>query len=218
MIINDTVLDERRYTGATPPPASFEDVSRYKNNGVHTAITWVRLPSGLWVRSFDGATSVVDCGADPSLFNFSVVTVSAWSKAGELTGTDARPIWCFEKDATNRIYLSNPVNAGTNAQILGKVNNVVVSVPMTTTIDLNWHYLVCVLNGTQWSTYYDGNFVSTEPEANLNTFVGQPTFYLGNHLANYYLGQSGLVKVDNYALTADQIYAKYQNERGWFAR
>ena len=44
------------------PPDVLPDVSRFGNDGVFTDITWERLPSGLWVMDFNGATSIITIG------------------------------------------------------------------------------------------------------------------------------------------------------------
>lgn len=53
------VLDSER---SFIQPDEFYDVSRYKNNGTSTAVTWLQLPTGLWVMGFNGTSSVVDIG------------------------------------------------------------------------------------------------------------------------------------------------------------
>ena len=209
------VLAERPHIGNTAP-TTFEDTSRFGNDGVETAITKVQLPSGLWVNSFNGTSSVISCGADASLFNFSVVTIVAWSKASELEGTSNRPIWCFFKDAVNRIYLTNPTNSSTSSVIQGKINNVVASLQVIATIDLNWHQSICVLNGNQWSVYYDGGLVAAAEEPDLATFVGHPTFYIGRHFTDYNLGYSGSGSLFNRALSPQEIADLFESERHLF--
>jgi len=57
-----SVLSERLYSGEATPPASFEDESRFANDGVHTNITLTRRPSGLWVPSYNGTSSKIAIG------------------------------------------------------------------------------------------------------------------------------------------------------------
>ena len=61
MIIQDCVLDLKRYWapyGSVAPPLGWADDSRYGNDmvdGVGAAEPdWLQLPSGLWVKEFDG--------------------------------------------------------------------------------------------------------------------------------------------------------------------
>ena len=58
----EIVLSERLHVGDVTPPGSFEDKSRNRYTGVHTAITMTRLATGLWVPSYDGATSKIAIG------------------------------------------------------------------------------------------------------------------------------------------------------------
>ena len=84
MIINDCVLDLKRYWapyGSVEPPAGWADDSRYGNDGVDTAMTWVQLPSGLWVKSFDGATSIVTIG---DILSY-IQTVIMWIAPDDIT-------------------------------------------------------------------------------------------------------------------------------------
>ncbi len=50
----------RTALGAAEPPDVCRDLSRFKNHGVHTDITWIQLPTGKWVRGFNGATSKIE--------------------------------------------------------------------------------------------------------------------------------------------------------------
>ncbi len=65
--VRGLVLDPREFRGVSTPPDSLKDESRYGNDGVHTDITWVRLPSGVWARGFNGSTSVINLGDRASL-------------------------------------------------------------------------------------------------------------------------------------------------------
>lgn len=50
--------------GVEPTATVYADTSRYGNNGSMTSgqPDWIRLPSGLWVLSFNGTDAVVDVG------------------------------------------------------------------------------------------------------------------------------------------------------------
>ena len=182
MIINDCVLDERRYTGATPPPATFEDVSRYGNDGTHTAITWVRLPSGLWVRSFNGATSVVtvgDCGEN-------IQTCLAWVYPDDIT---TRSIIDLD-GGTHSIEIdgaSDITATGWAAPII-YVNGEVAAA-----VTIAWHFIA----------------VTTA------TAIDASSVLIGRE-ASFFDGYISLVRACKYALTADQIYSTFQNQRGFF--
>jgi len=61
------VFEGQRYwslDSTEPPATALADVSRFGNDGSMTASKpdWVKLSSGLWVMSFNGADAVVDVG------------------------------------------------------------------------------------------------------------------------------------------------------------
>jgi hypothetical protein len=54
------------------------DRSQSANHGTISGATWVRLPSGLWVLSFDGTNDYVDCGHNVIFDDLSESTFLAW--------------------------------------------------------------------------------------------------------------------------------------------
>ena len=54
------------------------DRSPYGNTGTITGATWTRLPSGLWVLSFDGTDDWINCGTDDSLDITGNISIIAW--------------------------------------------------------------------------------------------------------------------------------------------
>jgi hypothetical protein len=46
-----------------PQSSTIRDLSGYNNHGTIIGATWSRLPSGLWVNSFDGTNDYISCGA-----------------------------------------------------------------------------------------------------------------------------------------------------------
>lgn len=54
--VKGLVFGEKPHKGSVEP-TSLVDRSRWGNDGTHTAITMVQLPSGLWVRSFVNASN-----------------------------------------------------------------------------------------------------------------------------------------------------------------
>ncbi len=62
--------------------ARWLDRSQYANHGTISGATWTRLPSGLWVLSFNGTTDKVDWGADSSLglVTGGAITLMVWIK------------------------------------------------------------------------------------------------------------------------------------------
>jgi len=229
MIINDCVLDERRYTGATPPPASFEDVSRSKIASVaHTAITWVRLPSGLWVRSFNGATSLVSrVVANWCDYCYSG-TIIAWVKPTNLDGTMS--VFASCDTASGNYYLNCSIQLTTGRLgINQRDNDVPDAIESTESLTAGvWSMVGYVSTGTAYGLYLNGVALTVNVTSGgdngdwLSDTSNRDNWTYGvlrrNNDANWFLGQMAPRNIYNYQLTADQIYAKYQNERGWFAR
>ncbi len=60
------------------------DRSPYGNIGTIVGATWVRLPSGLWVLSFDGSDDKIDCGTGASLRLSTAMTVCLWANITSL--------------------------------------------------------------------------------------------------------------------------------------
>ena len=72
------------------------DRSPYGNNGTITGATWTRLPSGLWVLSYDAASDdLINCGDITQLDSISALTIIGWFKQTVLD-TNARFI--FKQD------------------------------------------------------------------------------------------------------------------------
>jgi hypothetical protein len=77
---DNIVLNPARYNSNSTPPASLVDRSRYHNNGVFTNVTQVRLPSGKWLYSFNGASSRITITDSPSIQNIFITggTILIW--------------------------------------------------------------------------------------------------------------------------------------------
>ncbi len=66
-------------TGYPPGGATITDFSGQGNHGTITGATWVRLPSGLWVLSFDG-DDYVGCGNAVNLQITNNLGIEVWFK------------------------------------------------------------------------------------------------------------------------------------------
>ena len=220
------VLDPRRYRTSVTPPASLEDTSRFGNNGVHYDITWVRLaPSGLWVREFDGITSLVDCGADPSLDSYlkpQGFSLEAWVLANSDGGNDNGKI--FYKDWGYELWLSSETVDG--CLIEAMVDHITTNADAVTSGRIKigvWGHIVAVYNrlGTfRIELYLDGQLMAlgtdTAGVGGLTDDTGTP-LYLGNDGVNFpFDGQKVNHKVYSYSLSPADIYAHYQAERRFF--
>ena len=69
-----------------PTGATILDNSPYGNHGTITGATWVRLPSGLWVLSFDGTDDYINCGKTASLKITNTITFECWVNPTSVVG------------------------------------------------------------------------------------------------------------------------------------
>ena len=74
------VLCEKPYTGSVTP-TKLTDRSRFGNDGVWTDVTAVQLPSGLWVSTYNGATSKIAIGDTAQ----NIQTVCVWVYPDDIT-------------------------------------------------------------------------------------------------------------------------------------
>ena len=70
------------------PTRLYDASRRFKNHGTHTDVTMVRLPSGLWVRSFNGSSSKVTISDAPSLDISLGITLLVWVNVTARPGPD----------------------------------------------------------------------------------------------------------------------------------
>ncbi|MFA5379087.1 MAG: LamG-like jellyroll fold domain-containing protein [Dehalococcoidia bacterium] len=78
MLTRGVVFESRLYAGAATPPSSYEDKSRYHNNGTFTDVTWTQLKSGLWVLLESATTSVVTI-SDADSLSANELTALVWA-------------------------------------------------------------------------------------------------------------------------------------------
>ena len=129
------VLAPRKYRGTVTPPSSWEDTSRFENDGVFPGgaadPTWTRLPSGLWVLDFVAANSELVTFGDCGLAR----TLVFWVSLDSLTES------ILEELAATGII----VTAGTIAY--ASWDNCYIDAVDTDTIRLGWH-LVAITSTT----------------------------------------------------------------------
>lgn len=202
------VLDERLYTGSATPPDSFADRSRWGNNGVHTAITWVRLPSGLWVRSFNGTTSIVTIPHSSSLNTPNGITIEVWFKTSVATeqyiATKGEDSFYLATWGKFRLFLSG---LGGAAWLVG-------------TTDVNtgkWvHGVATWVTGAK-QLYVNGALDGSSAEAGTMN-IGTSNVIIGDRplLALKFTGSISLVRIYSYALSPAQIRARFSATRHWY--
>ena len=181
------VLLSREYRTILEPPASLEDTSRYGNNGVFTdAPTWLQLPSGLWVLSFNGTSNHVTIATAPSL-TF-VGTILCWIYA------IAANAYIFDNRAGGSVgYFA--ISAA--PALLSSSGTLYIDGIAATAVTLGRWYFA----GVTGITF---------------TNLGALTYGRRTLAASWWNGYLAEPKIYNHNLTADQIYSVYQNERSLF--
>jgi len=106
-------------------PTRLPDRSRFGNHGTYTDIVDKQLPSGLWVRTFNGSTSIIDCG--------------------DLGVARALSLW-LNPDSTTESILEEIDNVGVTidagTMLYGSWDNCFVDAVDTDTITAAWHHIV----------------------------------------------------------------------------
>ena len=215
MMARGVVLDvARQRGGAEPSTVTLSDHSRFGNNGAMTNVTWVQLPSGLWVMDFDG-TSRVDCGNDKSLNITTAITIEAWVKGKTAQdGTqrvivDKSELWGFLYDhavpGMRGFYFIDSAGGW-------HLSGIVISEDV-------WHHVVGVYDNPYIQDYLDG-------ERKVNNNIGGFTIKTGvNHFgigADVTFGIyrfDGLisgVRIYSYALTPAAIRSRFTATRRLF--
>lgn len=216
--VSGIVLDERPHIGNVSPPNAFADRSRWANNGTHTAITWVKLPSGLWVRSFNGTTSSVLCTNNAS-FNVFAFTVFVWCKPNNL-GVNGTLI-CRQSGsaavADGFQLRQNNINTFFFAVWNAARNRQETNTAAFSSVGL---YLCAagVFNGTTIRAYL--NAVPSAPVAcvGISNATAQH-LYLGRYsdaATIYFAGTISMATMFNYALSAAQIRKRFEATRHLF--
>ena len=212
------VLAEKPSIGIEP--TRLYDRSRFGTHGVHTSITMVQLPSGLWVRSFDGADSYVEIAHHSSQLLTRGGTLLAWinpvnigessvgqviDKESGVTGVDGYSLSLRNTQAVAlRIHDTDWVPTANNAVPYGSWTMVAASF---------------ISDGT--TTMYANGLASGTPAV-----AGDPTnitatnvLRIGNRSGGTdrtFDGYIGLPKILNYPLSAGQIKKAFEESRHWF--
>lgn len=214
------VLDPEVSVDLEPGVVTLYDRSRFRNNGVFANVTWVQLPSGLWVMSFNGTNSSVDLTTN-SIYNFTseLFTVEAWIYL-DAAWSAAASVLFKGNHGGDGWFLSLGFGGGTNLEL-------------ATNHAPTWEYSYSTaLNKSQW---YHGVAVRTST-TNVDIYINgvddtashavhaDPTTTIqrlaigtrSNLVANPFYGLIAQPRIYTYALSAATIYSHFQAKRGWF--
>jgi hypothetical protein len=195
------------------------DRSPYGNHGTITGATWERLPSGLWVNSFDGTDDDINCGHNSSLIISGTKTIDLWAKLFADSGSYAE-LWGKNLDSTNVVSLVTwdvttsvhfYIQATTEQASIENISSVANNVfhYFTVTIDESAQqsklYIDSVLQGT------DTSFTLPSCD-NADLLFGYRGLIIGGRTKYV----KGLSRVWNRALSATEIAGIYQSERHLF--
>ncbi len=218
MLTKGLVFGARTYRGETTPPLTLEDESRYGNDGVFgagaAAPTWTRLPSGLWVLSYDGG-DYVSLGTTSTLnFTAGAFTILMWANVTNIDavrtfftrGAANVDGYHFHFDLNSRIYcFTNQAAASTR-----KFSDVL-------TLG-GWHLYSASRDGVAMVLGEDGVDVTAGGDAiddpitnSRQAIIGGISTPTGNML-----GQGGHLRIYDYAMSAAQIYKIFNSERSLF--
>ncbi len=210
------MLKERAYVGGVAPPDTFEDESRFGNDGTHTNITWVKNPAGLWERSFNGSSSLITLGSGKELdFTSEDFSVSFWIQQ-ELSPDDDAYIFARGTYNTNGWYLwwyrvAEELQFYTNQG--GGVQVSTMDMPS----DGLWRHITLTRAGASAIFYENAVDVTKLSGSHTDPLSVSIAPEIGvRNVADYFGGQINLLKILKYALSVEQIAAIFQNERHFF--
>ncbi len=195
-----------------PDVATLYDLSRYKNDGVITAATYVQEPSGVWVLQFDGATTYTTHADEGFSKEAEDRTLLAWVKRGATVATDR--IFGYGTWGADEAFDCCIVQTGA-LELVGHTNNY-QSTGTPSTQDI-WQLCGFVLAGGR--IYFTVNAVADSDFATTIDTTLSGTAYIGCSIAgvtqNDMLGDLSIIFL-NYALTPGQITSYFEKTKHWF--
>ncbi len=201
-------------------PTRLFDRSRFGNHGTHTNVTMVRLPRGLWVRSFNGADSYIEVAHHASQLLTTGGTIEAWIKAesyGEVQGkivdksTGVTGGDGYSLVVVNGGYIRLYINGSARQSDVNAI----------TFGDGNFSHVVVTWDNAGLCTFYVNGSQSGTPGISTDPAVITTTnaLTIGNRSGftdRTFDGDIALPKVYNYVLSAGQIKRIYEKQRSEF--
>lgn len=217
MITNGLVLcldagNARSYPGSG---TTWTDLSGNGNNGSMSNVTYNAGNGGY--MSFNGTTSIVDCGTSNTLdlTSFTLEVIIYPIDAGE--NNLSRIIDRSSVGTVGYMYwLNNTLTADGINSITLSTFTPETKLSLNNAITVNtWHHHVTTLSGTTANLYLNGSSIATNASMTVPT-SGTANFYIGNRAATdrTFNGRIAVVKVYNRALLAAEIRQNFNATRG----
>ncbi len=182
-------------------------------NGVMTNMTWVRLPSGLWVMNFNGTTGYVTVPANACLNMIPALSLEAWVLA--TTPANNRQFLAKYYQATPAGLLDWSLDTqgglwrATSANATGAVSSLAA---ITASV---WYHLVLTYTTALLTLYVNGVSQGTDATPGVINGGNFP-LWVGLYNVSYFAGQMSGIRVYNYALSAGQVLNRFEAERHWY--
>jgi hypothetical protein len=202
-----------------PQSGVIKDLSGYSNHGTITGATWVRLPSGLMVNSFDGTDDIINCGSGASLDAITGnVTSLAWINATSLGEGNVGVVLRKGDFGSGSGFFLSCVGAQTIRAVV-YVGGVAKVCPMAdNSITFGKWALAAMTNDGSNVTAYVNQASGVPTASGAITDHSVSDLCMGNDKGTAYtfLGYIALPRIFNTALSATQINGIFQSERGLF--
>lgn len=221
VFINGCVLAET-YRNSTS--SSFEDATAYSNNGTFKGVgepAWSQLDSSLWVLSFDGTDDYVSLPSSDSLRTVNL-TYMGWVKSlGDNSDSNQQTVMGLRGTDPYEIPVLYIGGYGTDKRVKIRFGGMT---PEWTSSDSTydtreWHFVA--------STFYNATknliiYVDGIEDSN-TTLTGDYTptgaMEIGARMSGQYYKMNGYIalpRVNNRALSAEEIEAQYNQQKGLF--
>ena len=213
-------LELETCVGIAPDTSVSYDLSRYKNNGTLANITWSKLASGLYVRNFNGSSSLQTIASGTSL-NFTATqdfTIYSWvnltSQAGYHTIMDKQGY----RDALEPGWALKYNDAGPTVDFHGADGVDLFSSTMTKSLhDGDWHFVAGKAdrsgNATVQVDLVDGTPASMAAIGDITIALSVMIGRRNSAAGHWTLGQIGQQGIFRYLLTDDELNNIYQKTR-----
>lgn len=220
------VFSGRNYIGSAEPPATvLEDESRWGNDGAFAgdgSPDWVQLPSGLWVMSFDGSTSLVSIGDVLDIAYDTPQTYMAWIKT---TGNGLIAIICkHDAGSPYQGWSFRVASTGIGYDYVGATGRLYATTTTTTVTDDAWHFVMASKGDETEAnlelyvdTILQGKSVASDTLAATADDKGAP-LQIGarDTTLELFPGLIALPKILSYTFSAGQGKKIFESERYWF--